>query len=274
MSSPIEQRAQVAREAVVRAGARVWHYFDQGVAAEIKADATPVTIADREAENLLRSALSDAFPADAILGEESGESNGTSGFRWIIDPLDATKNFIRGIPLFATLVGLEHGEDIVAGFAYVPVFRHLYHAVRGQGAFRDDIPIHVSSVERLEQAMLAYSSITWFDETATTESFLRLARVVGRTRGFGDFYGYLLVADGSIEVMVEPMIAPWDIAALKPIIEEAGGVMTDWTGRDTIYGKGAIAANPKIHRLALEQLHRDAPPAEEKAARRHDDNRH
>jgi histidinol-phosphatase len=251
----IDVRSIAAREAARRAGAVTWRYFLTRTPARHKADQTPVTDADTNAESILRESLLRQFPDDGFLGEEFGECAGASGFRWIVDPLDATKNFVRGIPLFATLVGLEASGQMAAGFVYVPVFDHLYHAVRGQGAYRNDQSIRVSAVERLDHAMLVYSSISWFDQTGTDREFLRLARSVARTRGFGDFYGYLLVAEGSADVMLEPAIAPWDIAALKPIVEEAGGRFTDWHGGDTIFGQGAVAANPRLHQLVMSCLH-------------------
>lgn len=239
---------------ILRVGRLTWDYFEQGVAAEAKADLTPVTIADREAEQMLRDAFGKRFPGDGFLGEEYGEEQGTTGFKWIIDPIDGTKNFVRGIPLYANLVGLEYNGETVAGFANIPGLHQLYHAVKGGGAFRNDRPIQVSKVDQLKESQLIYSSISWFEGAGLTDFFMGLARDAARTRGFGDFYGFLLVADGSAEAMLEPQISPWDIAAVKPIVEEAGGVFTDWTGANTIYGKGALVGNPAIHRLIMERL--------------------
>lgn len=258
MSTEIQQRALSARSAVAQAGKLAWEHFTRGVAVELKSDRTPVTVADREVEDLLRNALGSQFADDGFYGEEFGDQPGTSGFRWIIDPIDATKNFIRGIPLFATLVGLEFAGVMVAGFVSVPAFDDVYHAVRGAGAYKNDRPLRVSTVARLEAAYLAYSSLEYFDKTGTTAAYLDIARHVAWSRGFGDFYGHLLVAEGSIDAMIEPVISPWDIAALKPIVEEAGGKLTDWFGSDTIYGQGCITSNAAIHRQIVERLNRSS----------------
>lgn len=250
----IQRRAFAARWAVLEAGKLTWDYFQQRVDHELKADATPVTVADREAEELLRSTFVRQFPGDGFLGEEYGEEAGSTGFRWIIDPIDATKNFVRGIPFYANLVGLEYDGRCVAGVANLPGFQQLYHASKGHGAFCNDRRLQVSSVDKLADAQVIYSSIDWFDRTNTTPFFLEVARQAARTRGFGDFYGFLLIAQGSAELMLEPEISPWDIAALKPIVEEAGGVFTDWHGKDTIYGTGCIAGTPTLHRQILEML--------------------
>lgn len=250
----IDRRALAARFAVLRAGKLAWDYFERGIEHELKADQTPVTIADREAEQLLRDTFHQRFPGDGFLGEEYGEEPSATGFRWIIDPIDGTKNYVRGVPVFATLVGLEWDGAMVAGFAYVPAMDRLYHAVRGGGAFRNDRPIRASTVDRLEKVNLVYTSIDWFDKTGTTPFFLDLVRVVERSRGFGDYFGFLLVAEGAADIVLEPQIAPWDIAALKPIVEEAGGTFTNWHGVDTIYGPGALAGNPAIHAEVLRRL--------------------
>jgi histidinol phosphatase-like enzyme (inositol monophosphatase family) len=256
LNTEIHQRALVARSAVAQAGQLAWEHFQRGVAVELKADRTPVTVADRQVEDLLRSTLGSHFANDGFFGEEFGDHQGATGFRWIIDPIDATKNFIRGIPLFATLVGLERDGVMVAGFASVPAFAALYHAVRGAGAYKNDRPIRVSTVNRLDQAYLSYSSLEYFDRTGMTAAYLDVVRQVAWSRGFGDFYGHLLVADGSIDAMIEPVIRPWDIAALKPIVEEAGGRMTDWFGNDTIYGQGCITTNTALHGAIVDRINR------------------
>jgi histidinol phosphatase-like enzyme (inositol monophosphatase family) len=237
----------------LRAGQLTLDYFTKGVSAELKADETPVTIADREAEDLLRTAFRTQFPGDGFLGEEYGEEPGTTGYKWIIDPIDATKNFVRGIPIFANLVGLEKDGEMIAGFANVPAEGKLYHAVHGCGAYCNDRPIRVSTFESLSEAQIIYSSIEWFVRHDMTHFFLDVANDAGRMRGFGDYYGFTLVAEGAAEAMLEPAIAPWDIACFLPIVEEAGGVFTDWNGERTIYGKGAVVGNPALHKLMLEK---------------------
>lgn len=250
----IQKRTFAARWAILEVGRLTWGYFLQGIEHELKADATPVTIADREAEAHLRNTFQREFPGDGFLGEEYGEEASRTGFRWIIDPIDATKNFVRGIPLYANLVGLEYEGRLVAGVANIPCFGELYYAAIGHGAYCNDRRIQVSDMSELREAQVIYSSIDWFEKTQTTPFFLHITRQVARTRGFGDFYGFLLVARGAAELMLEPEISPWDIAALKPIVEEAGGVFTDWNGVDTIYGQGCIVGNPAIHQKTFEAL--------------------
>ena len=244
-----------ARWAAMRAGAMVWDYFNKGVSTEFKEDRTPVTIADKNAEELIRSLITKNHSGDGFLGEEHGEEPSRTGFRWVIDPIDATANFVRGIPLFGVLIGLEFEGDLVAGCVHHPCFNKLYHAVRGQGAFCNDQSIRVSDVREYADGQLFYSSLRFADKAGVTRLFLDLERRFPRTRGFGDYFGFLLIAEGCGEIMVDPVVSPWDVAALKPIIEEAGGVFTDWTGKPTIYGQGAVAANPTFHREFMKVVH-------------------
>jgi histidinol-phosphatase len=200
-----EWRARYERmvEAAHLAGRAALGYFDGTFDVEWKADESPVTVADREAEALLRKLLQEAFPGDGFLGEEYGDTPGASGYRWIIDPIDGTRSFVRGIPLWGTLVGLEYQGETIAGVAHVPVLGHTYRALRGDGAYRNDHGIHVSPVADLTEAQLFYSSLSWFAKANSEEAFLKLARRTQRQRGFGDFYGFVLVAQGSGDLMVE-----------------------------------------------------------------------
>src|SRR5262245_37529971 len=178
-------RYEKAIEAARQAGQLALRYFDSGTAVEWKQDRSPVTIADRDAESLLRTALLGAFPDDGFLGEEHGEKAGTSGYRWIIDPIDGTRSFVRGIPLWATLVGLEYKGEQVAGVVEVPALGHTYRALRGDGAFRNDRRIHVSGVDVLEDALLFYSSLSWFIKANCLDAFLALVRRTQRQREIG-----------------------------------------------------------------------------------------
>ena len=242
-------RADAARRCVRMAGAlALYHYrrLDE-LDVHAKADDSPVTVADRQAEALLRRELSERFPGDGFLGEEHGDAAGTSGWRWIVDPIDATENFLRGIDVWATLVGLEHDGAMVAGFVYLPVADTLYHAVRGGGAFRDDLPIRVSDRKTLAEGTFVYSSPKYFAAGGRAELFPTLCDASRRTRGFGDFWSFLLVAEGAAEFTVEPQIATWDIAALLPIVTEAGGRFTDLAGRPTVLSGSAVASNGLVH---------------------------
>jgi histidinol-phosphatase len=251
VSAETLKRSDLARSATVRAGDLTWELFHRGVETDFKADRTPVTIADKQAEELLREAIRKEFPGDGFLGEEYGEEPSSTGFRWIIDPIDATANFVRGIPIFGTLVGLEHEGKIVAGFVHHPGFGNFYHAVKGGGAFKNGRPIQVSKTERYEDAQLIYSSLRFFDKARVTPQFLDFERRFPRSRGFGDFFGFLLIAEGAAEIMIDPVTSPWDVAALQPIVEEAGGIFMDWTGKPTSFGEGAVAANPVFAREFL-----------------------
>src|SRR4051794_34669401 len=210
-------RYETAVEVARRAGQVALRYFDGSLTVEWKADQSPVTVADRETEQALRSALQAAFPQDGFLGEEYGDSPGASGFRWILDPIDGTRNYVRGIPLWAVLVGLEYRGEFVAGVVHAPTLGHTYHALRGNGCYRDDRRIHVSDQTDLSKSMVFYSSLSWFVKAGRDQQFLNLVRRSERQRGFGDWYAFLLVAQGSGEVMVEHGVHAWDVAAIKPI---------------------------------------------------------
>ena len=244
-------RYETAVEAARRAGQVALGYFDAGLAVEWKSDHSPVTAADREAEQLLRTTLQAAFPGDGFLGEEYGELPGTSGFRWVLDPIDGTRSFVRGIPLWATLVGLEYKDEQIAGIADVPALGHSYRALRGDGAYRNDRRIRVSDVAEMSQALVFYSSLSWFIKAGRQEAFVELVRYSDRTRGFGDFYGFVLVAQGSGELMVEHGVHAWDVAAIKPIIEEAGGRFSNWSGAANIHSPDVLVSNGKLHDEAL-----------------------
>jgi histidinol-phosphatase len=255
-------RYELAVAAARQAGQLALRYFDSDLTVEWKQDQSPVTVADREAEVLLRATLLGAFPADGFLGEEFGDTPGTSGFRWIIDPIDGTRSFVRGIPIWATLVGLEYREEQIAGIAELPAMGQTYRALRGDGAYRGDRRIHVSEVAKLDDALLFYSSLSWFVKAGKHDEFLALTVQTQRQRGFGDFYGFVLVAQGSGELMVEHGVHAWDVAGLKVIVEEAGGRFTDWDGLPTIHRPDVIASNGRLHDVALRLLRGDAqnPP--------------
>lgn len=254
MRSDWRNRYEVAVEAAQAAGQLALRYFDTGLEVEWKHDRSPVTLADREAEHLLRSRLLETFPGDGFLGEESGNSPGSSGFRWIIDPIDGTRSFVRGVPLWATLVGLEHHGEPIAGVVVAPALGHTYRALRGEGAWRNDRRLHTSSVDTLDRAHLFYSSISWFRKAGREQTLLHLASLTERQRGYGDFYGFVLVAQGSGEIMFEHGCHAWDLGALVPLIEEAGGRMTNWAGVRDINSPDVIATNGKLHQRVLEIL--------------------
>lgn len=254
MNPEWRSRYEVAISATQQAGNLALSYFDTGIAIEWKQDHSPVTLADKGAEALLRSILLGKFPKDGFLGEESGDTPGSSGYRWIIDPIDGTRSFVRGVPIWATLVGLEYKGETIAGVVFMPAMGLTYRALRGDGAFRNDRSICVSKVNNLAEAHLFYSSISWFLKAGCEAQFLQLVKQTERQRGFGDFYGFVLVAQGSGELMVEHGVHIWDLGAIKPVVEEAGGRLTDWTGKPDITRPDVLASNGILHDQVLGYL--------------------
>jgi histidinol-phosphatase len=227
-------------------------FGSQDLQVSTKPDLTPVTDADRKVEEVLRARLAEVRPADAVLGEEFGASGPAGARRWIIDPIDGTKNFVRGIPVWATLIALhdEEGKGLV-GVASAPVLGRRWWAARGEGAFADGQAIRVSAVGRLEDAQVSYSSITGWP---TPAPLLALAARVWRTRAFGDFWSHLLVAEGAADVGLDPLVTLWDLAALQVIVEEAGGRFTDLSGAARADGGSAVTTNGLLHDEVLAVL--------------------
>ena len=254
MNSEWKTRYEAASDFAQRAAKLALGYFEGTFQIEWKGDLSPVTVADREAEHLLRTLLTEAFPHDGFLGEEYGDTPGSSSFRWIIDPIDGTRSFVRGIPIWATLLGLEYKDEQIAGIAVAPAMGHVYRALRGDGAYRNDRRIHVSAVDKLSDAMMFYSSLSWFVKAGMQAEFMDLAVRTQRNRGFGDFYGFVLVAQGSGELMVEYGVHAWDVAALKPIVEEAGGRYSCWDGSTSIHKPDVLVSNGLLHDEVLHML--------------------
>jgi histidinol-phosphatase len=220
---------------------------------ETKPDLTPVSEADHAAEELIRNRLAAARPADAILGEEFGTA-GDSNRRWIIDPIDGTKNYVRGIPVWATLLALEEDGDMRVGVVSAPALGHTWWAARGEGAFGDGDRIGVSGVRAIEDAQLCYSDFKWWEQYGLGPQFEALALACWRTRGFGDFWSHILVAEGAADIAAEPVVALWDLAPLLVIVEEAGGRFTDLEGNRTADGGNAVATNGHLHDAVLQAL--------------------
>jgi histidinol-phosphatase len=218
-----------------------------------KPDLSPVTEADRAIETMARGMLRDRHPELGVLGEEQGEAPGTVGARLIIDPIDGTRNFVRGIPIFGVLLAIEVGAEVAAGLASAPALRTRWHGARGAGAFRDGRRIGVSGVRALRNATLFHGNLGGA-EPAPPAGFAALARQVDRTRGFGDFYHHMLVAEGAGEIALDPAANPWDIAALQVIVEEAGGQATALSGERSIYAGSLVTSNGALHQQALEAL--------------------
>jgi myo-inositol-1(or 4)-monophosphatase len=230
-----------ATDAAFRAGRLALSHFQTGVEADRKADLSPVTIADRAGEELLRRLIHERFPRHAVVGEEMGAS-GDSRHRWILDPIDGTRSFVRGVPLFGVLVALEIEGESVVGVCYLPALDEMVAAARGEGCRWNGRPARVSSVTSLEDALVSLTEPASLSEMHP-RFWERLKKKAGTIRGYSDCYGHVLVATGRAEVMLDPVMNLWDCAALLPILEEAGGSFTDWSGRRTIDGGSAISTN-------------------------------
>jgi histidinol-phosphatase len=244
---------QAAVEAARAAGEIALKYYRSGFAVSLKPDRTPVTQADREAEQAILDVLGQSFPGYGFLGEELG-ARGPSERRWIVDPIDGTQNFIRHIPLWATLIALEEAGEITVGVIHNPVSGDLYSARRGQGAHLNGAPLTVSPRTDLADAHLIHAGLDLIRRGGHWEGFVRLVGATARQRGFGDYYGYTLVAEGKAEIYLEADLKPWDLAACRILVEEAGGRFTDFGGRPTIYAGTALATNGRLHEAALDLL--------------------
>jgi histidinol-phosphatase len=242
-------------------------FFRAGVTARRKVDQSFVTDADLRVETLARQRIGAAFPGHGIVGEEFGaDEERPSGVRWYVDPIDATHNFMRGIPVFATLLAVEDAAGMAAAAVSAPAIGARWHAVRGGGAWRQDtfrgkvLPdeaprrLAVSSIERLEDAQIVTSSGVELVLDPTVPGFVRTAGRAWRERGFGDFWGYTLVAEGAAEAMIEIGMHAWDLAPMQLLIDEAGGRLTDLQGVRTIHGAGAIASNGRFHDQLVREL--------------------
>ena len=231
----------------------------QDLEVSTKPDLTPVTDADRAAEESIRSTLSRARARDGIVGEEFGGSLSRSGRQWVVDPIDGTKNFVRGVPVWATLIALLIDGEPVVGVVSAPALHRRWWAAAGQGAFAGTSltraqRIAVSGVDRVEDASLSFSSIEGWRERGSIRAFLQLTSDVWRVRGFGDFWSYMLVAEGAVDIAAEPELELHDMAALVPIVREAGGRFTSLDGEDGPFGGHALATNGLLHDDVLARL--------------------
>ena len=264
-----QSRYELAQQIAVEAGRLTLKYFrTASLSVERKDDDSPLTIADQEAERYLRDAIADHFPDDAIVGEEFGVTDGTSGFRWILDPIDGTKSFICGVPLYGTMVAVDWGpadktqqRDCVIGSVYLPGLNEGIHAMSGEGAWyfsgtESPTAAHVSRKSQLRDCVLATSEVETFSERDDANAWLNLTDAMWFGRTWGDVYGYLLLATGQIDVMIDPILNLWDAAAVMPIVEEAGGTFSDWQGQRRIDSGDAVATNGLIHESVMEILDR------------------
>ena len=228
------------------------YYTGDAMKVELKADKTPVTLADTGAEKVIRETIKQAFPDHGFIGEEYGIEEGESPYLWIIDPIDATKNYIRKIPIFGTQIALMKGEELILGVSNAPLLNELLYAEAGSGAFLNGEPITVSSVTHPKDAMVCHGGLKWFIEKGIFPGMYNLINDTARTRGFGDFYMYHLVASARADAVVEAAISIWDIAAISVIVREAGGKVTDIRGQDiTKDTESMVATNGILHDTVL-----------------------
>lgn len=252
-------RLKAATELIQSAGDSTLDFFQSNrFAVERKGDNSPVTVADRNAEQLVRQRLTCWYPQDAILGEEFGSQSGSSEFQWIVDPIDGTKSFIAGVPIYSTLLALVQNDHVLAGAIYIPALKELVFAVSGRGAWWSVCghPAEQAQVSKrdLAEGIFLTSQVDSFRKRKSWDGFLALEKSAYVTRTWGDGYGYILVATGRAEVMVDPIANPWDLAAAQIVIDEAGGRFTSWKGEKSFSAGDGIGSNGLVHQSVLDAL--------------------
>lgn len=243
---------EFAIDAAWQAGRLTLGYFQTGISVDRKSDNTPVTAADRQAEQKLRELIARAWPDHGVIGEEFGVQPGPSGLTWILDPIDGTKSFVHGVPLYANLIALVDAQGPLVGVANFPALGEMVYAARGEGCYWNGRRAHVSAVNTLRDAVLLTSELDGFAPRGKDTAWQRLIAATAIHRTWGDAYGYALVATGRAEIMVDPAMEVWDCGPLQVILEEAGGAFTDWRGTPTIHGREAIATNGLLHHAVLD----------------------
>lgn len=221
---------------------------------ELKPDETPVTVADREAERLIRARISARYPGHAVVGEEYGtEERDGATHRWIVDPIDGTRSFVRGVPLYGVLIGLEIEGRCEVGAVYFPALDEMVYAATGTGCYCNGRRVRVADARTLERAIISFTDAASFEEHGREGAFRRLREAAGASRGWSDAYGHALVATGRAELMLDPVMNHWDCAPFPPILREAGGYFGDWSGNETIYAGEALSTTrtllPDVLRL-------------------------
>lgn len=235
------------------AGRLALAHYQRGVAVERKADRSPVTIADRTAEQLIRQGLASHYPGHAVLGEEFGADDARASHRWIVDPIDGTRSFVHGVPLFGVLIALEVDGVVVAGVCHLPAVNETLAAARGLGCTWNGRPAQASRTATLQDATVVYSDARSMRRRLGPR-WAELEDTVNEVRGWGDCYGHCLVATGRADVMLDAVMNPWDCAALLPILDESGGRFTDWRGEARIDGGDAVSTNGVLHDAVLDLL--------------------
>jgi histidinol phosphatase-like enzyme (inositol monophosphatase family) len=246
----VTSRLRFALESVRKAGQSTLQHFQSGVAVEYKSDESPVTIADKNAESILRAAINAAYPGEAILGEEEGMT-GAGDTRWIIDPIDGTKSFICGVPLYATLLSYEVDGVPILGVSYFPALDEMVYAERGSGCFMNDRPVRVTERTTVKGGFLACGGPNSMVKYGRWKPFEAMSAEAVATRTWSDAYGHCLVATGRVDAMIDPVVSRWDLSAIQVIVEEAGGRFTDFRGENPFdkgdFGLEAISSNGHVH---------------------------
>ncbi|MBX3111815.1 MAG: hypothetical protein KF857_07380 [Fimbriimonadaceae bacterium] len=246
----MDPRLSFCIQAAFEAGRSTLAHYQTGVAVDVKADASPVTQADRDAEAVVRRLVAQTWPGEPVLGEEEGAS-GAGLDRWVVDPIDGTKSFIAGVPLFATLISYERDGEPVAAAVYFPALDDMYYASKGGGAFWNGRPVRVRPTTDLAEATLLNGSFKSLRDHGRLDGYHRLAAEAKVTRGWSDAYGHALVASGRADIMLDPVIARWDISAPALLVREAGGVFMDFNGADVL-GADAVSLTPGLRETVLE----------------------
>jgi len=258
MSMPKERELRgyldFAVEIAQQAGALTLAYFNCGTPHELKADQTPVTAADRGAEQRLRERIETAWPDHGIVGEEFGEKPGVEPVRWILDPIDGTISFISGVPLYSVLVGLEWAGEMIAGVIHMPALAETVYAGKGLGCFWNGRSARVSDVGELSDARLLTTGTKSFSKFGRRAGYERVRDACKLDRGWCDGYAYALLATGRAEIVLDPIMSIWDTAALLPVVTEAGGTFTDWSGVTTHTAPESVGTNGRLLPAVLEML--------------------
>lgn len=247
---------KVAIKAAKEAGKIINGYFDSNLKVEKKADNSPVTIADKETEKKIVSIIRKHFPDHNFLGEEFQYQHTDSKYKWIIDPIDGTKNFVRGVPFFGPCIGLEKKGEIIAGVIYIPKINLFGYASKGKGTFINGKKVRTSKISNLANSYFIFNAPKTIQKDGLWDNFSKLILKVDSSRSTGSPMSYLFVAQGSADIFLDGKVSPWDVAAPKIIIEEAGGRFTDFNGKDTIYSGNALATNGLLHDEVLEMLNK------------------
>lgn len=255
MNETRRELLDVAVDIARRAGDKTLLHFGSDLAVEHKDDASPVTIADRAAEETARALIAERFPDDGIIGEEFGHTRARARRRWILDPIDGTLSYIHGVPLYGVLIAVEEAEEAIVGVIHFPALGETVYAAAGEGCWWNGEEACVSTVDRIEDALVVCTHAEEIERRGHGDGWNALRARARMVRTWGDCYGHALVATGRAEAMVDPILAHWDAAALKPVVEEAGGVYTDWSGQATQLTDSGISTNRALAAEVRRLLH-------------------